>query len=157
LTGQAVAGAARSGPPRRTAGLGGRRRPEGMDPGGKVIIGVGIDVTAVDRFEESLRRTPRLARRLFNDTELHLPDGQRRSGASLAARFAAKEALAKALGAPGGLSWTDAEVVSEDTGRPRLRVRGSVAARAAELGVRGWHVSLSHDAGIASAVVIAEG
>jgi len=86
-----------------------------------------------------------------------LPGGGRRGAASLAARFAAKEALAKALGAPAGLLWTDAEVYVEDSGRPRLRVKGTVAARAAELGVRTFHVSLSHDAGVASAVVIAEG
>ncbi|GAA1174129.1 holo-ACP synthase [Streptomyces hebeiensis] len=122
-----------------------------------MIIGVGIDVAEIDRFGESLRRTPQLADRLFSAGELRLPSGERRGTASLAARFAAKEAVAKALGAPGGLHWTDAEVYVEDSGRPRLRVRGTVAARAAELGVRHWHVSLSHDAGVASAVVIAEG
>ncbi|MFI9563718.1 holo-ACP synthase [Streptomyces rishiriensis] len=121
------------------------------------IIGVGIDVAEIERFAASLERTPGLARRLFLDSELLLPGGGRRGVASLAARFAAKEALAKALGAPPGLLWTDAEVYVEESGRPRLRVRGSVAARAAELGVTGWHVSLSHDAGIASAVVVAEG
>ncbi|MFF2650956.1 holo-ACP synthase [Streptomyces sp. NPDC058045] len=122
-----------------------------------MIIGVGIDVAEIDRFAGALTRTPQLARRLFLPTELTLPDGERRGTASLAARFAAKEALAKALGAPAGLRWTDAEVYVEDNGRPRLRVQGTVAARAAELGVRSWHVSLSHDAGVASAVVIAEG
>ncbi|MFE3602080.1 holo-ACP synthase [Streptomyces sp. NPDC059096] len=122
-----------------------------------MIIGVGIDVAEIGRFGESLRRTPQLADRLFVAGELLLPSGERRGTASLAARFAAKEALAKALGAPGGLHWTDAEVYVEETGRPRLRVTGTVAARAAELGVRSWHVSLSHDAGVASAVVIAEG
>ncbi|MBM9619893.1 holo-ACP synthase [Streptomyces zhihengii] len=122
-----------------------------------MIIGVGIDVAEIDRFAESLRRTPAMARRLFVEHELLLPSGERRGNASLAARFAAKEALAKALGAPGGLLWTDAEVYVEDSGRPRLRVRGTVLARATELGVRTWHVSLSHDAGVASAVVIAEG
>ncbi|MBB0243833.1 holo-ACP synthase [Streptomyces alkaliphilus] len=122
-----------------------------------MIIGVGIDVAGIDRFAEALRRTPRLADRLFVDAERWLPDGERRGTASLAARFAAKEALAKALGAPPGLRWTDAEVTTDDLGRPRLTVRGTVAARAAELGVRQWHVSLSHDAGVASAVVIAEG
>ncbi|MFF4184501.1 holo-ACP synthase [Streptomyces sp. NPDC001691] len=122
-----------------------------------MIIGVGIDVAEVERFGESIERTPAMLRRLFVDSELILPGGERRGVASLAVRFAAKEALAKALGAPAGLLWTDAEVYVEESGQPRLRVRGSVAARAAELGVRHWHVSLSHDAGVASAVVIAEG
>ncbi|MGX1853956.1 holo-ACP synthase [Streptomyces sp. NPDC055299] len=122
-----------------------------------MIIGVGIDVAEIERFGAALDRTPELAERLFLPTELHLPSGERRGTASLAARFAAKEALAKALGAPGGLHWSDAEVYVEDSGQPRLRVRGTVEARAAELGVRSWHVSLSHDAGVASAVVIAEG
>jgi holo-[acyl-carrier protein] synthase len=116
-----------------------------------VIIGVGIDVVDIARFGEALDRTPGLSERLFTETErrLHL--------ASLAARFAAKEALAKALGAPAGLHWHDAEVVSEASGRPQLQVRGTVAEQAAKLGVRRWHLSLSHDAGMASAVVLAEG
>ncbi|MEU6881359.1 holo-ACP synthase [Streptomyces sp. NPDC046712] len=122
-----------------------------------MIIGVGIDVAEIDRFAASIERTPGLLQRLFVERELLLPSGDRRGTASLAVRFAAKEAVAKALGAPGGLHWTDAEVYVEDSGQPRLRVRGTVAARATELGVRHWHVSLSHDAGVASAVVIAEG
>ncbi|WP_042420201.1 holo-ACP synthase [Streptacidiphilus anmyonensis] len=122
-----------------------------------MIIGVGIDVAEISRFEESLRRTPAMAARLFTPDELVLPSGERRGVASLAARFAAKEALAKALGAPGNLEWTDAEVRTESTGRPVLTVRGTVAACAARLGVKTWHLSLSHDAGVASAVVIAEG
>lgn len=122
-----------------------------------MIIGVGIDVAEIDRFAASLERTPAMARRLFVAGELWLPSGERRGVASLAARFAAKEALAKSLGAPMGLRWTDAEVRTADSGQPYLEVRGTVAERAAELGVRSWHVSLSHDAGVASAVVVAEG
>ncbi|RCG20692.1 holo-ACP synthase [Streptomyces diacarni] len=122
-----------------------------------MIIGVGIDVAEIDRFAAALERTPTMADRLFVGRELWLPGGQRRGTASLAARFAAKEALAKALGAPGGLRWTDAEVCAAATGQPYLRVCGTVAERAAELGVSSWHVSLSHDAGVASAVVVAEG
>ncbi|MEW2523403.1 holo-ACP synthase [Streptomyces sp. NPDC047071] len=122
-----------------------------------MIIGVGIDVAEIDRFAASLERTPGMRERLFVERELYLPGGERRGVASLAARFAAKEALAKALGAPPGLRWTDAEVYVEESGQPRLRVSGTVAARAEALGVRGWHVSLSHDAGVASAVVVAEG
>ena len=60
------------------------------------------------------------------------------------------------LGAPAGLHWTDATVVKDDAGRPSLEVTGSVARRAEDLGVGSFHLSLSHDAGIASAVVIAE-
>ena len=115
-----------------------------------MIIGVGIDVVDVERFGQTLERTPRLLQRLFTADEQGLPL------ASLAARFAAKEALAKALGAPVGLRWVDAGVRKDDAGRPHLVVTGTVAARADELGVVSLHVSLSHDAGIASAVVIAE-
>jgi holo-[acyl-carrier protein] synthase len=121
-----------------------------------VIVGVGIDVAEIDRFADAMERTPAMAERLFVEAELWLPSGERRGIASLAARFAAKEALAKALGAPPGLRWTDAEVFSEANGRPFLRVRGTVLARADALSIRSWHVSLSHDAGVASAVVIAE-
>jgi holo-[acyl-carrier protein] synthase len=122
-----------------------------------VIIGVGIDVVPVERFAESLARTPALRDRLFTAAEQLTPTGNPRSSESLAARFAAKEALAKALGAPGDLRWHDAEVTVGQHGRPHLEVRGTVAGRAAQLGVSSWHVSLSHDGGIASAVVIAEG
>ncbi|MCC3773458.1 holo-ACP synthase [Streptomyces sp. UNOB3_S3] len=121
-----------------------------------MIVGVGIDVAEIERFDAALQRTPGMADRLFVERELYLPSGERRGIASLAARFAAKEALAKALGAPPGLLWTDAEVVTAASGQPALVVTGTVAARAEALGVRSWHISLSHDAGVASAVVIAE-
>ncbi|WP_134772474.1 holo-ACP synthase [Ornithinimicrobium flavum] len=116
-----------------------------------MIVGVGIDVVDIARFQERIASSPRLGARLFTADELGLrPE-------SMAARFAAKEALAKALGAPGGLRWTDATVVRAADGRPHLAVTGTVAARAAELGVTRFHLSLSHDAGVASAVVVAEG
>jgi holo-[acyl-carrier protein] synthase len=121
-----------------------------------VIVGVGIDVVPVERFASSLQRTPGLAERLFTQAERLTAAGSPRTPESLAARFAAKEALAKALGAPGGMLWHDAEVQVDAHGRPSLIVRGTVAARAELLGVRHWHVSLSHDGGIASATVIAE-
>lgn len=115
-----------------------------------MIIGLGIDVVDVARFGQTLRRTPRLRERLFIASERSMGLN------SLAATFAAKEALAKALGAPQGLSWADASVLRDQDGRPHLRMWGTVAACADTLGVVGLHVSLSHDAGIASAVVIAE-
>ena len=116
-----------------------------------MIVGVGIDVVDVARFGQSLERTPGLLDRLFTDEERSLPLN------SLAARFAAKEALAKALGAPVGLNWQDATVRRGDDGRPHLVISGTVESRAESLGVHAFHVSLSHDAGIASAVVVAEG
>jgi holo-[acyl-carrier protein] synthase len=115
------------------------------------LIGVGIDVVDIERFGDSLERTAGLRDRLFTPAEAKRPL------ASLAARFAAKEAMAKALGAPGDMHWHDAEVVSEESGRPVLELRGTVLARANELGVAAVHLSLSHDAGIASAVVVLEG
>lgn len=115
-----------------------------------MIVGVGIDVVDIGRFEESLARTPAMRARLFTEQERTRPP------ASLAARFAAKEALAKALGAPAGMQWLDAEIVSEASGNPQFEMRGSVRARSDELGVASVHVSLSHDAGIASAVVVLE-
>ena len=122
-----------------------------------MIVGVGIDVVPVARFAESLTRTPGLRDRLFTASEQTTPSGNPRTAESLAARFAAKEAVAKTLGAPGALHWHDAEVTVGEHGRPHLEVRGTVAARAAALGITRWHVSLSHDGGIASAVVVAEG
>jgi len=116
-----------------------------------VIVGVGIDVCDVERFGQTIERRPGLVARLFTPAEAGRPV------ASLAARFAAKEALAKALGAPQGMSWQDAEVVTDASGRPTFVVRGTVAALAAAAGVTSIHVSLSHDAGIASAVVVCEG
>jgi holo-[acyl-carrier protein] synthase len=115
------------------------------------VIGVGVDVVDLARFAESVERTPGMLDRLFTaaEREYGIP--------SLAARFAAKEALAKALGAPGGLHWHDAEILRAADGRPALTVRGTVAEAAQARGVQSWHLSLSHDGGVAVAMVVAEG
>jgi holo-[acyl-carrier protein] synthase len=126
-------------------------------PSGSRVLAVGIDVVAVDRFAASLARTPALARRLFTPGEQVTANGVPRGAASLAARFAVKEAAAKALGVPAGLDWHDCQVLSENSGRPTLEVTKTVAAAAAALGITGWRISVSHDAGIAAAVVIALG
>ncbi|MGA8208892.1 MAG: holo-ACP synthase [Nocardioidaceae bacterium] len=116
-----------------------------------MILGVGIDVVDIARFGETLERTPAMRERLFTPSERSRPL------ASLAARFAAKEALAKALGAPYGMGWLDAEIVSAPSGDPGFALRGTVQERAEQMGVGSVHVSMSHDAGIASAVVVLEG
>jgi holo-[acyl-carrier protein] synthase len=116
-----------------------------------VIVGIGVDIVDIPRLERALRRTPGLKVRLFTQSERELPV------ASLAARFAAKEAVAKALGGPPGLAWTDVEVRQDETGRPELAVSGTVARAAQKLGVEHWHLSLSHDAQVSVAMVVAEG
>lgn len=113
------------------------------------IVGVGIDVVDVARFLRTLQRAPGLRVRLFTEAERDLPPS------SLAARFAAKEAIAKALGSPGGMRWHDCTVHRVVGGPPRVEVVGTVAEAATRLGVTSWHLSISHDAGIASAVAIA--
>ena len=112
-----------------------------------MIIGIGIDVVSIDRFEQALERTPSMRGRLFTESEQHVAMG------SLAGRFAAKEALAKALNAGKGLSWHEAEVVNLESGKPVFLFRGEIADLVDGADV---HLSLSHDAGIASAMVIVE-
>ena len=113
-------------------------------------MGIGVDVVDVDRFVLTLSRAPGLRDRLFTETERELPPG------SLAGRFAAKEALAKALGAPAGLRWLDAEVVKGADGKPSFALTGTVQALVDRLGVTSVHLSISHDAGISSAMVVTE-
>jgi len=115
-----------------------------------MIVGIGVDVAEISRLEHALARSPALAARLFAESERALPLR------SLAGCFAAKEALAKALGAPRGLHWTDAVIEHDERGAPLLRVSGTVAAAAASLGVTTWHVSISHDGGLCVAMVVAE-
>jgi holo-[acyl-carrier protein] synthase len=115
-----------------------------------MIVGIGVDVADIARLERALARTPALARRLFAESERDRPVR------SLAGCFAAKEALAKALGAPPGLRWTDAIIAHDGNGRPVIETRGTVAAVAAGLGVSAWHVSISHDGGLCVAMVVAE-
>jgi holo-[acyl-carrier protein] synthase len=121
-----------------------------------VIAGIGVDIVDIARLEAALRRTPDLAARLFTEAERSGLSERHAPAASLAGCFAAKEALAKVLGAPPGLRWTDAEVLRNAAGRPFLTVRGTVAATASEQGIGAWHLSLSHDGGLCVAMVVAE-
>ncbi|GAA1388963.1 holo-ACP synthase [Luteococcus peritonei] len=114
------------------------------------VVGVGIDLCSIARWEAMLQRRPGLLQRILNPAEAAT------STASQAARWAAKEALAKAIGAPAGMAWLDSEVVRTESGAPRFEVRGSVAARVAELGITTIHLSMSHDGGMATAIVICE-
>ncbi|MFV0373515.1 holo-ACP synthase [Microbacterium sp.] len=116
-----------------------------------MIVGIGVDLVDIPRFERSLARTPRLGERLFSPAERALKPR------SLAARYAAKEALIKALGGSDGVHWREIEVTSAASGRPVFSLTGSTAAVVASRGITAVHLSLSHDAGLATAYVVAEG
>jgi holo-[acyl-carrier protein] synthase len=114
-----------------------------------MIVGIGIDVTQVSRFKVAATRNG-LLERLFTAAE------RDESMQRMAGRFAAKEAFAKALGAPTGLVWTDVEVRKDSDGKPYFACTGTVAALVAERGITTVHLSITHDAGIASAMVVCE-
>ncbi|WP_242676563.1 holo-ACP synthase [Rhodococcus sp. ABRD24] len=114
------------------------------------MIGIGIDLVEVQGLKKALERTPILGPRLFGPSELD------RSVESLAGCFAAKEALAKALGG-GDLPWGDVEVIPLASGQPTLHLTGKVAARAHVLGVSKPHLTITHDGGFAAAIVLLEG
>jgi holo-[acyl-carrier protein] synthase len=122
-----------------------------------VIVGIGIDLVNVPRFAATMSSVSALRHTIFSPSELAEPDGSPRPAGALAARFAAKEAMAKALGVPGGLRHRDCEILNDHDGRPRLVPGGSVAAAAERLGVTRWQVSMSLDGDLAMAFVIAEG
>ena len=118
------------------------------------MIGVGIDAVDVERFAAVLARRPALVERLFTDGERADAGG---SVLRLGARFAAKEAVMKALGVGlGAFKLREVEVVRLASGAPEVRLHGAAAALAAERGVRRWHLSLTHTALTAQAIALAE-
>jgi holo-[acyl-carrier protein] synthase len=131
-------------------------------PGGAHVSGIGIDAVDVDRFRRVLGRRPSLAQRMFTDAERADAAERGDPAQHLAARFAAKEAVMKALGTGiGGFSLRDVEVVrgtepGARRGAPSLRLFDRAAALAADRGVSRWHVSLTHTDRLAMAVVLAE-
>ena len=116
------------------------------------MAGVGIDLLEVDRLERALERRPRLAQRLFTEGERAYAMSRPRPAMHLAARFCAKEAVAKALELR-EWSWQDVEVVGGGDQPPSVRLTGAAAARAAELG-KSVSISLTHQHGMAAAVAM---
>lgn len=115
-----------------------------------MIVGIGIDVVDIARFERSLARTPQLVERLFAESERNRP------ARSLAGRFAAKESLIKALGGHAVIRWHEMCVVQDAEGNPDFELSGRLAEHVRQLGIDRVHLSMSHDAGIASAFVVLE-
>jgi holo-[acyl-carrier protein] synthase len=122
-----------------------------------MIIAVGTDVVSIPRFKQAIARTDGFLERVFTKAELILADGQPRAPISLAGIFAAKESIAKALGAPDGLSWQDCQIEYFVSGKPNIVISGKIEQLANQLGISSWHLSISHDADLAIAFVVAEG
>jgi holo-[acyl-carrier protein] synthase len=125
-----------------------------------VILGLGLDLVEVARIRRLRElRGERFLHRVYTPHELGACQGRSDQDNRLAARFAAKEAGMKALGTgwAAGVGWHDLEVIRDRPGPPSLRLSGAAARKAAELGVRRAHLTLSHDAGVAAAVVVLEG
>jgi len=116
-----------------------------------VIRGIGVDVVDLARFTRQVERTPGLVPRLFALGEQGLPVH------SLAARFAAKEALIKALGDSAGVTWHEMEIVNDPQGNPEFKLNGAVLQALTDRGISRVHVTMTHDAGVACAFVVAEG
>ena len=116
-----------------------------------MIKGVGVDLVDLARFESKLSETPALLERIFTPTE------RDRSMQSLAGIWAAKESLIKAIGNPVGLNWQDVTVAKDELGKPHLEISGATKERSEQMGITSWHLSITHDGGMACAFVIAEG
>jgi holo-[acyl-carrier protein] synthase len=125
-----------------------------------LIIGTGIDIAEIARFGRFVAENNQsLLKRLFTPLELEYCLARRLSAQHFALRFAAKEAFLKALGTGlrNGINWLDMEVRNDDLGKPVLRFSGKAAEALAAAGGQNCHLSLSHDAGCAVAMVVLEG
>ncbi|WP_438000516.1 holo-ACP synthase [Sorangium sp. So ce185] len=123
-----------------------------------MIVGFGIDLCNIGRIARAIdRHQGGFEKRLFTEQERDYCRGRASPAQHFAARFAAKEALFKALGGPSGLSWHELEVVSDEHGSPRIRLSGAAREAARRRGARQFHVSLTHEKDTAAALVIAEG
>lgn len=121
-----------------------------------MIVGVGIDVCSIDRMRRALERHgDRFFSRICTPAERADLSG-REQATALAGRFAAKEAFAKALDGARGVGWHEVEVRRAESGRPVLELSGNAITATQRFGADTWHVSISHDAGVAIAVVILE-
>jgi holo-[acyl-carrier protein] synthase len=123
-----------------------------------MIVGLGIDVAGIERIAQSIERFgERFVQRLLTEGERRYADTRHADKAThVAGRFAVKEAAFKALGVPAGIGWHDVEVERAQGGAPTLRFSGVALTRALERRVTAQHVSISHDAGVACAVVVLE-
>ena len=121
------------------------------------VVGIGLEVVDIERFRVSLERTPSMRTRLFTPIELEYVEPKADPVPSLAARFAAREAVMKSLGLGlGAFGFHDVWVERASSGAPFLRFIGAAQELAARAGVDRWHLSLTHSDLVAAAYVVAE-
>ncbi|MEM9564926.1 MAG: holo-ACP synthase [Actinomycetota bacterium] len=130
--------------------------PDGLV--GQPVVAIGTDLVDIDRIRQVIDRQPGFVDRVYTEGERDYCERRRDPAERYAARFAAKEAVLKALGTGlGGADFGDIEVVRLDTGEPTLRITGRAAARAAELGIDRWLLTMTHSEHLAQAFVAALG
>ncbi len=121
-----------------------------------MIRGIGIDAVDIDRFRRSLARTPSMQQRIFTERELAYVAPKADPVPSLAARFASREAVMKAMGLGlGAFGFHDVWVEHRDSGEPHLCITGRAAELATERGIATWHLSITHTDLVAIAYVVA--
>ena len=120
------------------------------------MIGIGVDLCEVDRMRTALARTPGLRTRVFTDDEQAYCDRRRDPTERYAARFAAKEAVMKAMGVGvGACKWREIEVVRAESGAPSVLLHGGARHLAAERGIQGWRLTMTHTHRVAEAIAVA--
>lgn len=125
---------------------------------GQVVVAIGSDLVDIDRMRALIERQPGFTRRVFTEAEREYCDKRRDPAERYAARFGAKEAVLKALGTGlGGGDFDEIEVLKLESGKPELHVTGRAAAKAAELGIERWLISMSHSDHVAQVFVVGLG
>ena len=121
-------------------------------------MGLGVDVCSIERMRAALKRQDgAFEQRILSPREIAQIANRKNYAEAVAGRFAAKEAFSKCLDGARGVPWHDVEVISLPSGRPTLQLKGEGLKRARDAGATAWHLSISHDGGLAMATVILEG
>lgn len=121
---------------------------------GRSVVAIGADLVDIDRMRQVIERQPSFVQRVFTAHEQDYSDQRTDPAERYAARFAAKEAVLKAIGTGlGGADFTDIEVIRLDSGEPTLNITGRAAAKATELGIRRWLITMSHSDHLAQVFV----
>lgn len=123
-----------------------------------MIVGIGTDIVSIGRIERIMQKNPAFIRKVYADSEIAYCEKKANKAESYAARFAAKEALMKALGTgwAENISWQEIQIAADSSGKPYLELSGVALKLAQALGAERWHLSLSHERGHAIAFVILE-